>query len=92
LSIGRDPSNLLSIAGLSLSRRHCVVPGVADGYMICDLGKPQWHFVNGVAVKESFLHHGDQISIRKPGAITPGPRTFSARIQFTCIASSGIWT
>jgi transcriptional regulator with GAF, ATPase, and Fis domain len=63
LSIGRDPSNLLSISDLSLSRRHCVLTRGEDGYQIGDLDSRNGTFVNGVAVKESPLHHGDQISI-----------------------------
>jgi transcriptional regulator with GAF, ATPase, and Fis domain len=63
LSIGRDPSNLLSISDLSLSRRHCVLTGNGDGYKIRDLDSRNGTFVNGVAVKESPLHHGDHVSI-----------------------------
>ena len=63
LSIGRDPANLLTISDLSLSRRHCVLSRDGEGYKICDLDSRNGTFVNGVAVKESPLLHGDQISI-----------------------------
>ena len=63
LPIGRDPSNLLSISDLSLSRRHCVLTRNGDSYKICDFDSRNGTFVNGVAVKESPLHHGDQVSI-----------------------------
>lgn len=63
LPIGRDPANLLTISDLSLSRRHCVLSRNGEGYKICDLDSRNGTFVNGVAVKESALHHGDQISI-----------------------------
>ncbi len=63
IPIGRDPSNLFSISDPSLSRRHCVITRNGDGYEIRDLDSRNGTFVNGVAVKQAFLHHGDQISI-----------------------------
>jgi len=63
LSIGRDPSNLLSITDLSLSRRHCMLARAENGFKICDLDSRNGTFVNGIAVKERVLVHGDQISI-----------------------------
>jgi transcriptional regulator with GAF, ATPase, and Fis domain len=63
LPIGRDPANLLSISDPSLSRRHCVLTRNGDEYTIRDLESRNGTFVNGVAVKETSLHHGDQISI-----------------------------
>ncbi len=61
--IGRDPANLISIGDPSLSRRHCVLSCNGNGYKIRDLDSRNGTFVNGVAVKESPLQHGDQISI-----------------------------
>ncbi|HTF43729.1 MAG TPA: FHA domain-containing protein, partial [Terriglobales bacterium] len=63
LSIGRDPSNLLSITDLSLSRRHCMLARTENGFKISDLDSRNGTFVNGIAVKERALLHGDQISI-----------------------------
>jgi transcriptional regulator with GAF, ATPase, and Fis domain len=63
LPIGRDPTNLLSINDLSLSRRHCVISRNLDGITIRDLDSRNGTFVNGVAIKESPLLHGDQVSI-----------------------------
>ena len=63
IHIGREPSNLLSINDLSLSRRHCALSRDADGYKIRDLDSRNGTLVNGVAVKESRLRHGDQISV-----------------------------
>jgi transcriptional regulator with GAF, ATPase, and Fis domain len=63
IHIGRDPSNLLSINDLSLSRRHCALSRDEDGCKIRDLDSRNGTSVNGVAVKESRLRHGDQISV-----------------------------
>jgi transcriptional regulator with GAF, ATPase, and Fis domain len=60
--LGRDPSNLFSINDPSLSRRHCVLIGEGDSYIIRDLASRNGTFVNGVAIKEARLNHGDQIS------------------------------
>ena len=63
IPIGRDPSNSLAISDLSLSRRHCVLRLEQDSYKICDLDSRNGTFVNGGAVSERRLHHGDQISV-----------------------------
>ena len=63
IPIGRDPSNSLAISDLSLSRRHCVLRLEQDRYTICDLDSRNGTFVNGGAVSERRLHHGDQISV-----------------------------
>ena len=62
VTVGRDSSNLLAISDPSLSRRHCVLSYDAEGYTIRDLASRNGTFVNGTAVKECRLHHGDQIS------------------------------
>ena len=61
--IGRDPSNSLAISDLSLSRRHCLLGPAKDGYRIRDLDSRNGTFVNGEAVSERSLNHGDQISV-----------------------------
>ncbi len=63
IHIGRDPSNLLSICDPSLSRRHCALTRDSEGYKIRDLDSRNGTSVNGVAVKEARLRHGDQISV-----------------------------
>ena len=63
VSIGRDSSNGFAISDPALSRRHCLLSREADDYKICDLDSRNGTFVNGVAVKESLLKHGDQVSI-----------------------------
>src|SRR6185312_14603329 len=61
--VGRDPGNLLAIPDPSLSRRHCLIVPAEDGFRIRDLESRNGTYVNGVAVKEGSLKHGDQISI-----------------------------
>jgi pSer/pThr/pTyr-binding forkhead associated (FHA) protein len=63
IRIGRDPSNSLAITDLSLSRRHCVLSRDQDRYRICDLDSRNGTFVNGGAVSEASLSHGDRISV-----------------------------
>jgi pSer/pThr/pTyr-binding forkhead associated (FHA) protein len=63
IRIGRDASNSLAIRDLSLSRRHCVLRRQDDSYLIRDLESPNGTFVNGSAVSEARLKHGDQISL-----------------------------
>ncbi len=61
--IGRDPSNGLAISDLSLSRRHCLLSREQDSFKICDLDSRNGTFVNGSAISEYRLTHGDQISV-----------------------------
>jgi pSer/pThr/pTyr-binding forkhead associated (FHA) protein len=63
IRIGRDPSNSLAISDLSLSRRHCVLNLEHDSYKIRDLDSRNGTFVNGGAVSEKRLNHGDQVSV-----------------------------
>jgi len=61
--LGRDLGNRLSIGDPALSRRHCLLT-YADGQVkIRDLKSRNGTFVNGTAVQESPLKHGDQISV-----------------------------
>lgn len=62
-SIGRDPSNLLAVNDPSLSRRHCLLLRENGGLVIKDLESRNGTFVNGNAVQQAALRHGDQISI-----------------------------
>src|SRR5215471_2591238 len=61
--VGREPGNAVAISDPSLSRRHCALVRDEAGYSIRDLESRNGTFVNGVAVTESHLHHGDQISV-----------------------------
>lgn len=63
VSLGRDPSNVLSIIDPSLSRRHCVITREGDEYKIRDLKSRNGTFVNATPTTEGMLQHGDQISV-----------------------------
>ena len=63
IHIGRDPSNLLSISDPSLSRRHCALSREGDSYRIRDLDSRNGTSVNGAAIKDVRLCHGDQIAV-----------------------------
>jgi Nif-specific regulatory protein len=53
----------LAISDLSLSRRHCVLARESDEYTLRDLDSRNGTFVNGRAISEKQLNHGDQISV-----------------------------
>ncbi|MGH9318081.1 MAG: sigma 54-interacting transcriptional regulator [Thermoanaerobaculia bacterium] len=63
VTAGRDASNSLVIADVSVSRKHSVLTREADGYRIADLDSLNGTFVNGVPVKRRLLQHGDEIEI-----------------------------
>lgn len=63
VSIGRDPGNQMCISDKSLSRRHCVIAGTGDQFVVRDLRSRNGTLLNGVPVEEHPLHHGDQISV-----------------------------
>ena len=63
VSVGRDPSNQLWVSDPALSRQHCLLTRNGDRYFIRDLGSLNGTVVNGMAVEELQLHHGDQIAI-----------------------------
>jgi len=65
LSIGREPSNQISLLDSLVSRRHCVIRRSGQGFLIQDLDSRNNTFVNNVPVKERLLVDGDQIRIGK---------------------------
>jgi Nif-specific regulatory protein len=65
LSIGRDPSNQISLLDSLVSRRHCAVRRDGQGFLIEDLESRNNTFVNNVPVKERRLANGDQIRVGK---------------------------
>jgi GAF domain-containing protein len=62
-SIGRDPSNELSLTDRSVSRRHCVLEKTADGFLMRDLGSLGGTLVNGAVTAQALLQHGDRIAV-----------------------------
>jgi transcriptional regulator with GAF, ATPase, and Fis domain len=62
-SIGRDGSNALAIAGLSVSPRHCVMVCADGGVTIRDADRGNPTFVNGLPAGDRRLQDGDEIQI-----------------------------
>jgi transcriptional regulator with GAF, ATPase, and Fis domain len=62
-TLGRDPTNAVAMADASVSRKHCLLRREEDGrFQIKDLDSRNGTLVNGVAVKEQWLRHGDEIA------------------------------
>jgi transcriptional regulator with GAF, ATPase, and Fis domain len=62
-SIGRDPSNVLVIDDLSVSRCHCVISRDEASICVRDLESHNGTFVNELPIKERILEHGDRLTI-----------------------------
>ena len=63
LSLGRDATNGLPIGDPSVSRRHCTIRRDGNGFRVTDLDSRNGTTVNGQAVKESWLHHLDEVAV-----------------------------
>ena len=63
VSLGREPSNNISLLDAAVSRRHCVITRNAGQFKIQDLNSRNSTFVNGVPVTERTLASGDEIKI-----------------------------
>jgi len=63
ISVGREPSNRISLLDAAVSRRHCVITQDAGQFKIQDLNSRNSTFVNGVPVTERTLNSGDEIKI-----------------------------
>jgi len=73
VSIGRDPSNEISLLDSLVSRRHCAIRKEASAFRLQDLDSRNNTFVSGVPVKERVLVHGDQIRVGNSILIFQGP-------------------
>jgi transcriptional regulator with GAF, ATPase, and Fis domain len=64
VTLGREPTNAIPVIDPSVSRKHCLIRREEDGrFQIRDLSSRNGTVVNGIAVKEQWLHHGDEIAI-----------------------------
>jgi Nif-specific regulatory protein len=62
-TLGRDPTNGVAVADASVSRKHCLLRRDEDGrFQIKDLDSRNRTLINGLAVKEQWLRHGDEIA------------------------------
>lgn len=73
VSIGRDPSNQISLLDSLVSRRHCVIRKEADAFRLLDLESRNSTFVSGVPVRERVLVPGDQIRVGSSVLVFQGP-------------------
>ena len=73
VSIGREPSNQISLLDPLVSRRHCVLRRAGADVRLEDLDSRNSTFVNGVPVKERVLVHGDQVRIGNSIFVFHGP-------------------
>ncbi len=62
-TLGREPGNDIVIDAQWVSRRHCEIRKVADGFEIADRGSHNGTSVNGVPIKERLLRAGDRIGL-----------------------------
>jgi Nif-specific regulatory protein len=63
VSIGRDPSNEISLLDSLVSRRHCVIRNEDTEFRLQDLESRNNTFVSGVPVRDRVLAHGDEIRV-----------------------------
>ena len=87
ISIGRDPSNEISLLDSLVSRRHCVVRKEGAAFRVQDLDSRNNTFVSGVPIRDRVLAHGDQIrignSILRIQAADGGPVAATPRSAWT---------
>jgi Nif-specific regulatory protein len=63
MSLGRDPSNEISLLDGLVSRRHCVIRKEGDGFRLQDLDSRNNTFVSGVPIRDRVLVQGDEIRV-----------------------------
>jgi transcriptional regulator with GAF, ATPase, and Fis domain len=78
VSIGRDPSNEISLLDSLVSRRHCIIRKEANGFRLQDLESRNNTFISGVPVRERVLVHGDQIRVGNSILVFQGSDTGAA--------------
>jgi adenylate cyclase len=60
-TVGRHPNNTLRLVDREVSKEHCVIEKVGDGFLLRDLNSSNGTFVNGRKVRELRLRDGDEI-------------------------------
>jgi pSer/pThr/pTyr-binding forkhead associated (FHA) protein len=64
--IGRSPENEVQIDSMAVSRTHCVIERVGDGWVVDDLGSNNGTFVNGARVTgKAPVRDGDALMVGK---------------------------
>jgi Nif-specific regulatory protein len=85
VSIGREPSNRISLLDAAVSRRHCVISLNSGRFKIQDLNSRNSTFVNGVPVTERTLESGDEIKIGNSLFVFVVPETERGRSPSTAV-------
>jgi len=89
VTIGRDTTNAVCLSDLALSRLHCTIDTVDDGWRIRDRQSSNGTFVNGSQVTDYLLADRDRITlgaslflfvIDPPGSSSPGLTDRSAEL------------
>jgi transcriptional regulator with GAF, ATPase, and Fis domain len=62
-TLGRDPANAVAITDPSVSRKHCLFRQVDGRFQVRDLGSRNETMINGIAVQEQWLRHGDEVAV-----------------------------
>lgn len=62
-SIGRSPSNDITLKAPKVSRQHAAINKYNNQYIIIDLKSSNGVYVNGAKIDEYVLHEGDEVSI-----------------------------
>jgi transcriptional regulator with GAF, ATPase, and Fis domain len=62
VTLGREASNGIAIIDPSVSRKHCLVRGQDGRFLVRDLGSRNQTLVNGAAIQEQVLQHGDELA------------------------------
>src|SRR5208337_3106231 len=93
VSIGRDPTNEISLLDGLVSRRHCLIRKEGGGFRLQDVESRNSTFVNGVPIRDRVLVHGDEIRIGNSififqGANSESP-TGSASLQLDATPTPG---
>ena len=61
-TLGREPSNALTVVDPSISQKHFLLRQEDGRFHLLDLESGHATRVNGKSVKEQWLHHGDEIA------------------------------
>jgi transcriptional regulator with GAF, ATPase, and Fis domain len=96
VSIGRDPSNEISLLDSLVSRRHCVIRNESGTFRLQDLESRNSTFVSGVPVMDRVLVPGDQIRVGNSILIfqgaESGPLPHSASLSLDVTPAPGAAT
>src|ERR1051325_2171000 len=65
VTIGRALSNIIQVEDETVSQRHAQLTLVDGEYHLKDFGSTNGTRINGQAIKEAILHHGDQIKFAR---------------------------